>query len=112
MESFDAPTLQAFLDSLGDKSRQMYERCFELYVDSSVEKGRDSSDSSSVAAYLEELHNDGYKTSTLWSMNSMLAAYFEFGLHIILKNAQPIIRRKLELWGKQDSTKKSQVNLL
>ena len=112
MESFDGPMLEAFLNSLAGTSRIRYGHCFELYIDCSIDQNRDPSDSLSVITYLEELHKDGYKTSTLWSMYSMLASYFEFGLHIVLKTAQPIIKRKLELWEKEDSTKQSKVNYL
>jgi integrase len=46
-------------------------------------------------------------TSTIWSYLSHVNSFFEYGLRIIVKSADPTIKRKLKLWQKQDLTKKA-----
>lgn len=108
-EEFDHPSLEAYLESLSESSRRVYERNFDLYIDQCGDWSIEAHTTEAVKRYMQSLHDDGYKTSTLWSILSMLSAYFEFGLHIILKSAEPSIKRKLELWEKEDETKKAKV---
>jgi hypothetical protein len=48
-------------------------------------------------------------TSSIWSYLSHINAFFEFGLQIIIKAADPTIKRKLKLWQKADETRKADV---
>jgi site-specific recombinase XerD len=106
---FDQASFEAYLDCLAPASRLTYERNIELFIDDCEENDLESNESLSLVSYITSLHNEGLKTSTLWSITSMISAYFEFGFHIIIKSAQPSLKRKLELWEKQDEVKKAKV---
>jgi hypothetical protein len=121
--AFNENGLKSYLSCLNDCSRCQYDRSIHRYEQMCQLEGWNPHTSESACSFAEELHKDGLKTSTLWTIMSAINAYFEYGLgenfHVCssrqlhcfigvkLKTDAPAIHKKLELWQKSDDIKKA-----
>ena len=104
-EAFSVRGMKDFLiKSLQPKSESAYRRQIDSYVDFCLDSSLEIDDSSSVAAYIQDMHDCGFATSTLWSTSSILVSYFQFGWGEVLKENHPTLSRKLvSFWGSKES---------
>jgi len=76
---FNSIEFESYLGSLQPSSRAKYTDIIELYIDTCSEMSINDFEPTSVSSFLQKLHNEELKTSTLRVFNSIIASYFLYG---------------------------------
>jgi len=77
---FNDVAFNSYISCLCDTSKSQYQRSCHRYEQMCELEDWNPHESASACSFAEELHKEGLKTSTLWTMMSAINAYFEYGL--------------------------------
>jgi len=113
MEEFMSPAMNVYLNGLAQSSKLIYTKKmqdFIQYCEDGTNDGPYNASLEDVSAYVVTFHEEGYKTSTLWSTLSVLLTFFEIGKDENVNAVKKLMYRHLKQWQKDDETKKAKVN--
>jgi site-specific recombinase XerD len=112
MDEFMTPAMHLYLNGLSNGSRVAYLKKMETFIDfceSGASEGEEIVKVEDVMAFITSLHDDGFKTSTLWTSQSIILTFFDIGKGMNTNGVKKVIYRQLKLWEKDDLTKKAKV---
>ena len=98
MDEFMTAGMNVCLDGLAPSSKTNYTKKINSVLQF-CERGTDDGPYEAiledVSEYIINLHEIGYKTSTLWSTLSVILAFFEFGKDINVNSVKKLMDRHL-----------------
>ena len=100
---------QSFVDALSEESKVKYLRWSDKFAKHLEESQNIQDLGISVSSFFEKLHSNGYATSTLWSIHSIIKTYLQAQHNFNTEEKLPLLTRMFEGWQKKESTKKSAV---
>ena len=115
MEEVDSAAMKVYLDGLAPASKLIYTRKMEAFLEfchNGNEDGPYDSSLEDVSEYIINLHDTGYKTSTLWTTLSIIVTFFEFGKDANVNSQKKLMYLHLKKWEKEEVAKKAKVSCL
>lgn len=101
---------ERLISSYSATSQVIYRRRVANFVEFCDENDLDSSKSESLFLYLDKLRNEtefDYHASTLWTISSVLNTWYEAVHGFKPYEKDPVLKRALKEWAKQDEVKKA-----
>jgi hypothetical protein len=102
------PSVVIWLNSLSPKSKAVYEKRLREYFFLKTERRIDGFEDA-VQAYINELHDIGYKSGVIWSAYSIVCSWVKMVHHIDIMGYCKQNKRLLAQWAKLETKKKSAV---
>jgi site-specific recombinase XerD len=105
----ESQQIQTWLNSLGDDTKRKYIRYLEEFTQFKNELD-DISTNDAIEQYLENIHNQGLLTATLWSILSILNTFQKYTEDKDFYKDKALFVRIMKQWEKKETSKKSQVS--